>query len=320
MIQQFHQSQTRALFRLVYDESAFDRVFYGKDRRDRLLTIAWNRGAAQQVSIDNVGYEFPANTILCLMVNEAFHFEDPAAIVAWQFNREFYCIVNHDKEVSCVGFLFYGSAQKMFIRLADPDREKIASLMQVFIDELEMKDHIQGEMLQVMLKRLIIIVTRLAKEQYINEQALPADKLDIVRHYNFLVEQNYRKQHQVKFYAEQLSRSPKTLSNAFALYNQKSPLMIIQERIIQEAKRLLIYTDKTAKEIAYYLGFEDAGHFGKFFKKRTGQSPSEFKNAAAEPGAKAEVEAKTKTEVEAKTKAEAAAGSKAPAPTISATA
>ncbi|HEY4289405.1 MAG TPA: helix-turn-helix domain-containing protein [Puia sp.] len=280
MIQQFHQSQTRALFRLVHDESVFDRVFYGKDRRERLLTIAWNRGAAQQVNIDKVNYEFPANTILCLMVNEAFHFEDPATIVAWQFNREFYCIVNHDKEVSCVGFLFYGSAQKMFIRLNEHDQEKIVSLLQVFIDELEMKDNIQGEMLQVMLKRLIIIVTRLAREQYINEKDLPADRLDIIRQYNFLVEQNFRKQHQVKFYAEQLNRSPKTLSNLFALYNHKSPMGVIRERITQEAKRLLIYTDKTAKEIAYYIGFEDAGHFGKFFKKQTGQSPSEFKNAS----------------------------------------
>lgn len=281
MIQQFNQSPTRALFRLVYDESIFDRVFYGKDRRERLLTIAWNRGEAQRVNIDSVDYEFPANTILCLMVNEAFDFENPAAIVAWQFNREFYCIVNHDKEVSCVGFLFYGSAQRMFIRLNAVDQEKIAALMQVFVDEMEMKDHIQGEMLQVMLKRLIIIVTRLAREQYIDEDELPADKLDIVRHYNFLVEQNFRKHHQVKFYAEQLNKSPKTLSNVFGLYNDKRPLTIIQERIIQEAKRLLIYTDKPAKEIAYYLGFDDASHFGKFFKKQTGMSLSEFKNTAA---------------------------------------
>jgi AraC family transcriptional activator of pobA len=282
MIQQFTQSQTKALFRLVYEEAVFDRVFYGKDRRERLLTIAWNRGETQQVTIDNVNYRFPANTILCLMVSEAFHFEEPRSIVAWQFNREFYCIVNHDKEVSCVGFLFYGSAQKMFIRLSAQDQEKIAALIPVFVDELEMKDHIQGEMLQVMLKRLIIIVTRLAREQYINEDELPGEKLEIVRHYNFLVEQNFRKQHQVKFYAEQLNKSPKTLSNLFALYNHKSPLAVIQERIIQEARRLLIYTDKTAKEIAYYLGFEDAGHFGKFFKKQTGQSPSDFKKMSVD--------------------------------------
>jgi AraC-like DNA-binding protein len=282
MIQQFQHGPTRALFRLVYDEPAFDRVFYGKDRRDRLLTIAWTRGEKQQVTIDEVDYEFPANTILCLMVNEAFHFEHPRTIVAWQFNREFYCIVNHDKEVSCVGFLFYGSAQKMFICMEERDREKIDSLMQVFIDELEQKDHIQGEMLQVMLKRLIIIVTRLAREQYIDEEELSGDKLDTIRHYNFLVEQHYRKHHGVKFYAEQLNKSPKTLSNLFALYNHKSPLLVIHERIIQEAKRLLIYTGKTAKEIAYYLGFEDAGHFGKFFKKQVGQSPSDFKEASGE--------------------------------------
>lgn len=282
MIQQFHQPQTKALFRLVYDESSFDRVFYGKDRRQRLLTIAWNRGPAQRVTIDSVDYEFPANAILCLMINEAFNFSNPAALVAWQFNREFYCIVNHDKEVSCVGFLFYGSAQRMFIRLTGQDQEKITALMQVFVDELEMKDHIQGEMLQVMLKRLIIIVTRLAREQYINEDELPADRLDIVRRYNFLVEQNFRKHHQVKFYAEQLNKSPKTLSNVFALYNHKSPLAIIQERIIEEAKRLLIYTNKPAKEIAYFLGFDDASVFGKFFKRQTGLSPLEFKHPTVE--------------------------------------
>ncbi|HEY9001001.1 MAG TPA: helix-turn-helix domain-containing protein [Mucilaginibacter sp.] len=282
MIQQFYHGQSKALFRLVHDESVFDRIFYGKDRRERLLTMAWNRGAAQQVNIDGINYEFPTNTVLCLMVNESFHFEHPATIVAWQFNREFYCIVNHDKEVSCVGFLFYGSAQRMFISLNDDDQKKIVSLIQVFSDELEVKDHIQWEMLQVMLKRLIIIITRLAREQYVNEEALTGDKLDIIRHYNFLVEQNYRKQHQVKFYAGELNRSPKTLSNVFALYNQKSPLQVIQERIIQEAKRLLLYTDKTAKEVAYFLGFEDAGHFSKFFKKHTGQSFSDFKKASAD--------------------------------------
>ncbi|MBS1523824.1 MAG: helix-turn-helix domain-containing protein [Bacteroidetes bacterium] len=282
MIQEFYQGQSKALFRLVHDESTFDRVFYGKDRKERLLTIAWNRGDAQQVNIDGISYDFPTNTILCLMVNESFHFERPTTIVAWQFNREFYCIVNHDKEVSCVGFLFYGSAQRMFIELNDDDQKKIDSLLQVFSDELAIKDHIQWEMLQVMLKRLIIIVTRLAKEQYVSEEGLTGDKLDIVRHYNFLVEQNYRKQHQVKFYAGELNRSPKTLSNLFALYNQKSPLQVIQERIIQEAKRLLLYTDKTAKEVAYFLGFEDAGHFSKFFKKHAGQSFSGFKKESAD--------------------------------------
>jgi AraC family transcriptional activator of pobA len=277
MTHQFNHHQTQALFKLVYDEINFDRAFYGKDRKDKLLTISWNRGKDQRVNIDNVVYTFPANTILCLMVNETFHFEAPSTIVAWQFNREFYCIVNHDKEVSCVGFLFYGSSQKMFVSLNEHHQNKIELLLPVFEEEFETSDHIQGEMMQVLLKRLIIIVTRLAREQYITEKELIGDKLDLVRKYNFLVETHYRKQHQVKFYAEQLYKSPKTLSNVFALYNHKSPLLVIQERVLLEAKRLLFYTEKASKEIAYELGFEDANHFGKFFKKHTGQTPTDFK-------------------------------------------
>jgi AraC-like DNA-binding protein len=277
MKHQFHNEKTNALFRLVYDEPVLDREFYGKDHKDKLLTIAWNRGKDQQITIDNVAYNFPAKTIHCLMTNESFHFEHPADVVAWQFSRDFYCVVDHDKEVSCAGFIFFGPPQKMFICLDEDDERKIDMILQMLQDEFKTHDHIQGEMMQVLLKRLIIVVTRLAKNQFINPEELPGEKLDIVRKYNYLVETHFRTQHQVKFYADQLFKSPKTLSNLFALYNNKSPLLIIQERVIMEARRLIYYTDKPIKEIAYELGFEDAGHFGKFFKRHTGMGTSEFK-------------------------------------------
>jgi AraC family transcriptional activator of pobA len=277
MINLFSNYQTNALFRMVYDEPVLDRNFYGKDQQEKVLTIAWNRGPDQVITIDNYPYTFPANTIHCLMTSENFRFEIPKNIVAWQFSREFYCIVDHDKEVSCVGFIFYGPPQKMFIHLTERDQKHFDMTLQMLKDEFETPDHIQGEMMQVLLKRLIIIITRLAKNQYLTENELPGDKLDIIRKYNFLVETHYKKEHQVSFYAEQLFKSPKTLSNLFALYNHKSPVLIINERLAMEAMRLFFYTDKTAKEIAYELGFEDAGHFGKFFKRMTGQSVSEIK-------------------------------------------
>lgn len=277
MIHQFYNQQTKALFRLVYDQAILDRDFYGKDKAEKLLTIAWNRGTDQQIVIDNYPYDFPANTVHCLMTSEHFRFVDATSIVAWQFSRDFYCVVDHDKEVSCVGFIFYGPPQKMFIRLGQNDQRHIEMILQMLQEEFETYDHIQGEMMQVLLKRLIIIVTRLAKQQYLNEKELPSDKLDIIRQYNFLVETHYKREHQVKFYAEQLFKSPKTLSNLFALYNHKTPVSIIQERLASEAKRLFYYTDKTAKEIAYELGFESAAHFGKFFKRLTGQSVTEIK-------------------------------------------
>lgn len=73
-------------------------------------------------------------------------------------------------------------------------------------------------------------------------------------------------------------RSPKTLSNNFAKLN-RSPLQIIHERVVLEAQRLLIYADKTAKEIAYEVGFDDASHLSRLFKKHTSQSPSDYKKS-----------------------------------------
>ena len=263
---------------LTIHESSFDRLFFQRDRKDKFLTVALNDGPQQQVTIDGIKHEFPAQTILPLMVNQTFTFEKPNQIIAWQYNRNFYCIVDHDREVSCVGFLFYGSAETMFIALDEQHQKKVNLLLQVFIDEFEDRDAIQRDMLQMMLKRLIIIVTRLGKKQYLQDSSLTEDKMDVLRKFNLMVENNYRKEHSVQFYADQLNKSAKTLANYFALYNHKSPLTVIQDRIILEGKRLLMYTEKSAKEIAYELGYDDASYFSNFFKKQTGYAPSEFRN------------------------------------------
>ena len=60
----------------------------------------------------------------------------------------------------------------------------------------------------------------------------------------------------------------------------KTPLQIIQDRIMLEAIRLLRYTDKSIKEITYDVGYEDIQTFSRFFKKIKGVSPSEFKKKA----------------------------------------
>ena len=273
----YKNNKTNGDCRLVFDEDDFDRFFYGKDRKEKLLTIAWNKGESQTVNIDGIQYEFPQHTVVCLMVNQTFQFSNPSSIIAWQFNRDFYCIVDHDREVSCVGFLFYGSQQMMFTSLNEKEQCKLKLLLNVFEEEFETVDDIQEDMLRMLLKRLIIIITRLAKQQFLKDKNLAVEKLDIIRRFNLLVENHYKVQHRVHFYAGQVNRSPKTLANLFALYNNRSPLAVIQERVLLEAKRLLIYTDKSSKEIAYELGFEDASYFSNFFKKFSTFSPSDFR-------------------------------------------
>ncbi|MGY0041524.1 hypothetical protein [Pedobacter sp. NJ-S-72] len=161
----FHYQEpvTKGEFHLTINEADFYRLFFQHNHSEKFLTIAWNKGTQQQITIDGVKYDFPEQSILPLMVNQSFQFEKPEQIVAWQYNRSFYCIVDHDKEVSCVGFLFYGSAGNMFIKLDEKEQKKITLLFEIFIEEFNTVDNIQREMLQMLLKRLIIITTRLAR-------------------------------------------------------------------------------------------------------------------------------------------------------------
>ncbi len=262
---------------LLKNEPGFEQYLYWKKPGFSFHTIAWNMGEIQNVIIDEVKYGFPANSVLPIMLNQSFKFERPEDIAAWQFNREFYCILNHDAEVGCIGFLFYGPSPTMFVSLDAEHKYKMGRLLELFLEEYESDEDIKGEMLRMLLVRLIIKITRLAKRQYIGKDDVAEDKFNLIRQYNVLVETYFKKEHQVQFYAGLLNKSPKTISNIFSLYSKKTPLQIIRERIIMEAKRLFYYTDKAVKEIADDLGFEDVAHFSRFFKNYTAQNPSDLK-------------------------------------------
>jgi AraC family transcriptional activator of pobA len=261
---------------LVTHEPELNRKFGSREMENRHFTIAWNNGPSQTAVIDDQVYNLPANTLLPLMFNQAFSFERPLDIIAWQFNREFYCMIDHDSEVSCAGFLF-GMGENLFISLNQENQRRLSILLEIFKLELATPDHIQKELLITLLKRLIITVTQLARANYIPDEKLHDHRLDIFRKFNMLVEQHFCKSHNVAEYAGMLNKAPKTLSNIFALYSKKTPLQVIQERIVLEAKRLLSNTKRSIKEITYELGFEEPSHFCHFFKRRTGRTPNEFR-------------------------------------------
>lgn len=276
MIYKHIHPHTRGELLLMTGEPGFKRILPG-ELNGGMYTIVWNAGEAQQVIVDDIQYNLPAGAIVALMANQSFRFSKSEQLIVWQFDRDFYCIVDHDKEVGCAGILFYGVSGVSPILPDEEERTRIDLLCKIFIEEFRTVDNIQPEMLQMLLKRLIIILTRLVKRRYMALPGWKDEKLDIVRRYSMLVEEFYREQHQVAFYAARLHKSPKTLANVFAQHNEKSPVAVIHDRIILEARRLLLYSDMSVKEVAYTLGFEDAAHFSNFFKRHLQVSPIAFR-------------------------------------------
>ena len=99
----------------------------------------------------------------------------------------------------------------------------------------------------------------------------------ILRDFKKLVEEKYKKWHKVKMYASELHISTKHLSQTLKDLTGKVAKDHIQDRLTLEAKRLLLHTRLSVKEIAYEIGFEEPLHFSGFFKKRVGISPSQFR-------------------------------------------
>jgi len=242
--------------------------------------IIWAKDQDIKISIDGYSILLKKNHVLfCTPFNMIQLESYVKGAVSLIFEKEFYCIRDHDHEVSCNGFLFLGSSIPAMVELTEKESKSFELLFMILEEEFETKDHIQGEMLRVLLKRLLIKSVRLLKKMIIDPK-MTQPKIDLIRQYNLLVETHFRDKHKVSDYALLLNKTPKTLSNLFAKYNNKKPLQIINDRLVLEAKRLLQFSEKPSKEIAYNLGFSEASHFSKFFKNQVGMSPVHFKKNA----------------------------------------
>ncbi len=90
---------------------------------------------------------------------------------------------------------------------------------------------------------------------------------------------NIPRSHQVKDYAEILNVTPNYLNEVIRTSINIPAKEFIQNRLILEAKRMVVFTDKSSKEIGFELGFDDPSHFSKFFKSNAGQSLQEFRES-----------------------------------------
>lgn len=245
-------------------------------RKNRFFNIFWIKEGKGTYHIDFDEYSFDGSVLFFLSPGQVFTVDSEQIKEAYRlsFERDFYCIQTHDKEISCDGVLFNNIYETPFIELDDRDAKKLDFIISELIDEFNQDEAAQYDMLQSYLKQFIIHAVRIRKERHVIKN--DADS-KLFKDFSTSVEFNFTKMHSVTDYATRLGISPKSLTKHFQKIGTQTPSDFIKNRIILEAKRKLIYTDFSIKEIAFDLGFNDPAYFTRFFTKATSSSPKNFK-------------------------------------------
>ena len=163
-------------------------------------------------------------------------------------------------------------------QLSEEQYHKIVTILNTLRIIVNSKHHKRHETLANLLDILFYTLTRYRGEE--NNPELHKSRNSFIIHafYDLLIN-NYKTQHKIDWYGEQLCLTPKYLSSIIKKTTNKSAAAWIDEILILHAKRIL-YTrrDLTVQQVAYELGFKENATFCRFFKDQTGLRPSEYRN------------------------------------------
>ncbi len=145
----------------------------------------------------------------------------------------------------------------------------------------EFRNPMLGSLAAIAAHLRLIFVAQARLRQADRQAALTRDAdAALFARFRTLVENHYRDHRPVSAYAEDLAVTEKRLTAACRRVVETAPLDVIHARLLIEAKRNLLYTSMTIAEAGYALGFRDPAYFTRFFTRRAGMAPRQFKAAA----------------------------------------
>ncbi|MBP7240357.1 MAG: helix-turn-helix domain-containing protein [Saprospiraceae bacterium] len=258
------------------DDSHFDHI-----QRLHYYSLIWIEHGQGQVKVDFSTYDFVGNTLFAFVPYQPFMISGGDTIkgTVLHFHPDFFCIHKHHAEVACHGILFNNIYQPPYVTVDTTTESTFKMIIGQIRNEMQNPALAQYELLVSYLKIFLITASRLKSEQQEEaaSTALEIKEPFILQSLKDAIEKDYKTKHSAGEYAEALNISSKALAKITKSYFNKTISDLIAERIIIEAKRELYLTNKTIKEIAYSLGYQDEYYFSRFFKSNAAVSPQMYR-------------------------------------------
>ena len=258
-------------FMAFNDGSSFDHV-----QRHNYYSLIWVKQGSGIVRADFKEYDLSASSLFAFSPYQPFIFlAQHIKGVALFFHPDFFCIHKHQAEIACNGVLFNNIYEPPFIGVKDDSSVTLNDVLAQIRNEIQNSTLAQHEILVSYLKIFLIHCSRLKREQapQARTDLAAVEEPFVLQNLKDSIEKNFKTKHSAGEYANELNISIKALAKATKTYFNRTITELISERIIIEAKRELYLTNKTVKEIAYGLGYDDEYYFSRFFKVNTDISP-----------------------------------------------
>ncbi|SHM85783.1 AraC-type DNA-binding protein [Chitinophaga sp. CF418] len=170
--------------------------------------------------------------------------------------------------------------QLLSFRADESMQEQLEEIVRKMQRECESNLWMRSEVLSGLLNVFMIYLSR---ELGIGGHTLIVSREgEIARKFMTMLKQQFITRKKVADYADALSVTPNYLNSAIKKVTGFTASYQIHKLIILEAKRRMLYSDCSLKEIAFDLGFDNQAHFSKFFKSKTGMNFTRFKHSLAD--------------------------------------
>ncbi|MDI3319385.1 AraC family transcriptional regulator [Pinibacter soli] len=170
---------------------------------------------------------------------------------------------------------FAGIANRQVVMIPKVARPKMHTLLQTIVDESNTSNEMKDDLIRVCLIQVFI-----ETERYTTKAETKTNRYNstLLRNFQQLIEEHYKEFRLTKDYAAMLYVTPNHLNALSKDLTGSSSGELIRNRVLLEAKRLLINAEINISGIANELNFEDNSYFSKFFKKYEGVTPEVFRN------------------------------------------
>jgi AraC family transcriptional regulator, transcriptional activator of pobA len=169
-------------------------------------------------------------------------------------------------------------AAEPIVPLADPaESARLARLCADLYEEASLAREGHRLATRGLLALIAVEVARLAASRARTGAVTLAPTDATVEALRRLVEDHFRRERYIAFYAERLAMTPDRLNDHVKRAIGVTAGHLIRQRMLTEAKRQLVFTSQAITEVSYDLGFSDPSHFARFFRKNTGMTPHGFR-------------------------------------------